>query len=226
MPHHLAIYDLDKTITRRPTWTPFLIAWARAHPARAPGLAASLVPTLGYAARAIDRARLKERTHALVIGRRVPVAALAMAAERFADALVADGVHARALDRIARDRQDGARLVLATASYAFYVDAIAERLGFDAVVATRATMRDGIVEARIHGENCYGAGKRRMVEAWLAREGIARADATIRFYSDHVSDAPMFDLADEAVAVNAHGPLRALAAARGWRMEDWLNKKS
>jgi phosphoserine phosphatase len=43
----------------------------------------------------------------------------------------------------------------------------------------------------------------------------------VRFYSDHVSDAPTFAWADEPVAVNAHGPLRALARARGWRIEDW-----
>jgi phosphoserine phosphatase len=74
---------------------------------------------------------------------------------------------------------------------------------------------------RITGENCYGPAKLRMIEAWLAAEGIAREKAHIRFYSDHVSDAPTLDWADEAFAVNPHGPLRAMAVGRGWTIFDW-----
>ncbi|MEI9852831.1 MAG: haloacid dehalogenase-like hydrolase [Sphingomonas sp.] len=73
----------------------------------------------------------------------------------------------------------------------------------------------------IEGENCYGAAKLRMVEAWMAERGIARADAHVRAYSDHVSDAPLLAWADEGFAVNAHGPLRALAKERGWPILDW-----
>jgi len=43
----------------------------------------------------------------------------------------------------------------------------------------------------------------------------------VRFYSDHASDAPVFEWADEAVAVNPHDKLRRLAATRGWAIENW-----
>jgi phosphoserine phosphatase len=43
----------------------------------------------------------------------------------------------------------------------------------------------------------------------------------VRFYSDHVSDQPVFEWADEPVAVNPHGRLRRLAEQRGWAVEDW-----
>ena len=56
----------------------------------------------------------------------------------------------------------------------------------------------------------------------MARPGDLRAARPrIRFYSDHVSDAPVLEWADEPVAVNAHGPLRTLAKARGWPIVDW-----
>lgn len=55
----------------------------------------------------------------------------------------------------------------------------------------------------------------------MAREGLTRSDLRIRFYSDHVSDAPVLEWADEPFAVNAHGPLRKLAAAKGWTVLDW-----
>ena len=124
--------------------------------------------------------------------------------------------------RIAADKAEGYRLVMATASYAFYARAIAERLGFDDAIATESEHDPaGALTPRISGENVYGAAKLRAVEAWMAREGIARSDADIRFYSDHVSDAPVLAWADEPFAVNAHGPLRALAKAKGWPILDW-----
>jgi phosphoserine phosphatase len=43
----------------------------------------------------------------------------------------------------------------------------------------------------------------------------------VRFYSDHASDAPVFEWADEPVAVNPHDRLKRLAAERGWPVEDW-----
>jgi phosphoserine phosphatase len=43
----------------------------------------------------------------------------------------------------------------------------------------------------------------------------------VRFYSDHVSDRPAFEWADEPVAVNPHEKLRRLAEQRGWAIKDW-----
>ena len=60
-----------------------------------------------------------------------------------------------------------------------------------------------------------------MIAAWLAAQGIDRSAAHIRFYSDHVSDVPSFDWADEPVAVNPHAALRRVAAERGWPIVDW-----
>ena len=60
-----------------------------------------------------------------------------------------------------------------------------------------------------------------MIEAWLAKERIAREDAHVRFYSDHVSDAPTLAWADEPFAVNPHAKLRALAVEKGWPILDW-----
>ena len=59
----LAIYDMDRTITRRATYTPFLIhAAAKISPWRLALLPLSALAMLGYAVRLIDRRRhLSER---------------------------------------------------------------------------------------------------------------------------------------------------------------------
>ncbi len=223
MQHTLAIYDMDRTITRAPTWTPFLaFAMRRRARWRMALLPAAGIAGLAYIVKLIDRAQLKQTTQRWLLGGSLAQTRVAELADAFADHIAATGVLDGARVRIAEDRAKGYRLVLATASYAFYARAIAERLGFDAVIATE-NQRDpaGALAPRIAGENCYGPAKLRMIEAWMAGEGIARADATIRFYSDHISDAPVLAWADEPFAVNAHGPLRALAGKRGWPVLDW-----
>jgi len=219
----LAIYDMDRTITRTGTYTPFLLHAARAlNPWRL--LLAPLVPIamLAYAVKLIDRRRLKEVCQHLLIGARIPRARLAPATESFADLILKTNIHPGALRQIAEDRRLGRRLVLATASYRFYVEPIAARLGFDDVIATGSVAGlDDIIHARIDGDNNYGPAKLRLIEAWLRAQHIDRAAARIIFYSDHVSDAPVLEWADEAVAANPNRALRDLAARRGWKVVDW-----
>jgi len=221
--HRLAIYDMDRTVTRTGTYTPFLLHAARAvAPWRL--LLAPAVPfaMLAYAAHAIDRRRLKEVTQRLLLGGRVPRARLGPATDSFADRMVAANIYPGALRQIAADRADGRRLVLATASYRFYVEPIAARLGFDDVIATGSVAGlDDMIHARIDGENNYGPAKLRLVRAWLDGQGITREGADIRFYSDHVSDAPVLEWADVGVAVNPSRGLRRLARTRGWDVVDW-----
>lgn len=219
----IAIYDMDRTITVRATYAAFLIHMAMAiAPWRLLLLPAVGVVMLGYVLRLVPRARAKELNQALLIGRRVGRARITPAVERYADKVVAGNIRSEALAQIAADRAAGYVLVIASASFRLYVEPIARRLGFDAVIATDHFTQDiEYLRARIAGENCYDHAKLRMIEAWLARQGIERASAHVRAYSDHVSDAPMLDYADEAFAANPHGALAALAQQRGWPILHW-----
>ena len=55
----------------------------------------------------------------------------------------------------------------------------------------------------------------------MAAEGLERNQCHIRAYSDHVSDAPLLNFADEAFATNPHPPLERLAREKGWQILDW-----
>ena len=219
----LAVYDMDRTVTRRATYTPFLLHCAlRRQPWRLVFLPLVAASMLAYVARILDRGELKEINHRLLIGGRVHPRDLKPLVDSFADAQVAANVRPGALKAIARDKAQGRRLVLATASYRLYSDAIAERLGFDDVIGTGSVIGlDERVHALIDGENCYGPAKRRMIADWVERSDLTGKHGHVRFYSDHVSDAPAFEWADEPVAVNPHGKLRRLAEQRGWAVEDW-----
>jgi HAD superfamily hydrolase (TIGR01490 family) len=219
----LAIYDMDRTVTRRATYTPFLLHCAlRRAPWRLiflPLVAASMA---AYAARLINRGELKEINHALLLGRAIHTRDLKPLVDGFAAATIAGNIRPGALDAIARDKAEGRRLVLATASYRLYADAIADRLGFQDVIGTGSMIGlDERVRARIDGENAYGEAKLRMIATWVEKSGLTGKHGHVRFYSDHVSDQPAFEWADEPVAVNPHAKLARLAHDRGWAIEDW-----
>ena len=227
MKQSLAIYDMDKTITRKATYTPFLLHACRMlAPWRVVLLPLVGLTLLAYALKLIDRGRLKEWNYLLLIGRGVAPGRLEPVVESFAARQIETNMMPGALRSIAADRAAGRRLVMATASYRLYAAAIAQRLGFDDVIATD-TQRDskGRIVARIDGANCYGLGKLDMIEAWLQREGLERDAVHIRFYSDHVSDHHVHRWADEAVAANAHKRLVRLAESEGWDVVDWSDRK-
>jgi HAD superfamily phosphoserine phosphatase-like hydrolase len=177
---------------------------------------------LGYVLKLYDRGRLKEMCHLLLLGSKVHPRELQPLVQSFADATVANNIRPGARQAIARDKEQGRRVILATASYRLYASAIADRLGFDDVIATGSIIGlDERVHARIEGKNCYGEEKMRMISDWVEKSGLTGAHGHVRFYSDHASDAPAFEWSDEPVAVNPHDRLRRLATARGWMIEDW-----
>lgn len=217
----IAIYDMDRTITRRPTFI-FFLAYAvlRYRPWRIILVPVLLISAAAYALKWLDRGRLKEINLGLMLGSRIDAAALNRISAGFAGRTLARNTFRAALDRIDADRADGFRIVIASASYVFYVEQVGRLIGAD-VIATHASRKGDAVSPRIDGQNCYGEAKLAMVTDWLDRQSIARETAHVRFYSDHASDAPCLDWADEAIATNPHGRLRALAAQRGWPVLDW-----
>ena len=219
----LAVYDMDRTVTKRPTYAAFLLHCAvRRAPWRLLFLPLVLLSVLAYGVRLIDRATLKELNHRLLIGHRVHLNALKPLVDSFADRQVTTNIRPGALKAIARDKAERRRLVLATASYRFYADEIAMRLGFDDVIGTGSVVGlDERLHPKIGGENAYGEAKMHMIAEWVEKSGLKGRHGNVRFYSDHVSDRPAFEWADEPVAVNPHGKLRGLAEAKGWTVEDW-----
>ncbi|MBV8972278.1 MAG: haloacid dehalogenase-like hydrolase [Sphingomonadaceae bacterium] len=208
----IAVYDMDLTVTAWPTYTRWLVFWARR---RAPWRLALLpmagVAAVGYRLGLLPRGRVKEIAQALLMG---PAARAEVAAAATAFAATVP-LRPGALAQLAADRKAGLEPVLATASHAFYAGAIAARVGIGTVVATRSVWAGDRLLPAIDGENCYGPAKAAMIATALPEAAIVRA------YSDHVSDAWLLAAASEAVAVNPSRALSRLAATRGWRIVDW-----
>lgn len=214
----VAIFDLDRTVTRFSTYTPFLLfaAFDRA-PWRLLLFPVWILAMAGYVLGIYKRKDLKEIGFRLMIGRSIQADDLQDLSARFAQRVVRHNLLADAVARVEAERSNGALLMLATASPDFYAREIALLLGFDCVVATRqARLPDGDISFRINGQNCYGDAKREMIETACAEDDrLGRADG-FRFYSDSASDAPTLFWASAAVAVNPGSSLRKLASQNGW----------
>ena len=220
--HTLHLFDLDRTITRLPTYTPFLIhAALRLAPWRL-----LLIPLLipyfaGYGLKWIDRKALKQAMQRLMLGARLDRSRVEAVTASFAAKTVSGNSYAAAKRVIADANAAGEQVVIATASHRFYVEPIARALGVTHVIATGSVWEGDTLTPQIPGENCYGSAKRAMVERWFAESDLDRDRVHVRFYSDHVSDLPTFDWADVPIAVHPSPKLRAVAEARKWRILDW-----
>ena len=213
------VFDLDRTITRSGTWTPFL--W-HCKPlttiARLWHFVQGLPTALGYFVGRVPRSALKERMVQLWIA-----GAPREQVEAWSDDFVARWMRSRvrpgALKAIERHRAAGDHLVLATASFDFYAQEFAERLGFDHVIATESVWdNDNRLVPRVEGENCYGEAKLAAVKAYVDR--LPSATRTVA-YSDHHSDLDLLRWAHEGVAVNPDTKLRRAAAENNLSVGDW-----
>jgi phosphatidylglycerophosphatase C len=227
---NIAIYDLDKTITRTPTFTRFLLYFARRRqPVRLAGVPLWILALIGYRIGLYGRKPLKQFGIALFMGLKISKDILHEQASDFVTEIVMNDLTPGVVESIAADRQSGFRLLMATAAPEFYAKEIGDRLGFDDVIATRHIgTGNGFVSYRIDGENCYGPVKLAMIETWLAAQGWPRERANIRFYSDHPSDAPVFDWVDEPILIGAgdNKRLRALAKNKHWQIVDFNDRQS
>jgi HAD superfamily phosphoserine phosphatase-like hydrolase len=218
----LAIYDMDKTITKKATFVPFLAYAVPRYAAWRIVLAPlAALAALGFMVKLYDRGRLKAMVLGLMLGQRIDPVRLHTLVKGFAGRTLARNTRTAALDQIAADKADGYRIMIASASYAFYVHECAKLWGINNAVATGSLHDEQALLPGIAGENCYGAAKLDMIKAWLQAQNVTRDQIYVRFYSDHISDSIAMDWADEAFATAPHGPLRGLARQRQWPVLEW-----
>jgi phosphatidylglycerophosphatase C len=218
----IAIYDLDRTLLRKPTFTPFLLfAAARAEPWRLLMLPVWIAAMIGYRIGFYGRKPLKQFGLHVFAGRHLKETVYAPIVRDFAIWRVRSDYTDIARQSVEAHRKEGAIIVIATAAPEIYATEIGRILNIEHVIATRhlhAPDRNGALGyfAKIDGENCYGPEKLRRTINWLQAQGLPRSGCEIVAYSDHPSDAPMFDWSDQAIMITTNPRLIAAAKDNGW----------
>lgn len=206
-----AFFDLDRTLLRGASGP--IIAESLA--------AAGLGPQGGLPGQA-----LLYRVYDLV-GETLPSMALARGAARLAKGQSLEAlrhVGKMAADRleeivapyahgiIEEHRRAKRPIVLATTTPHDLVAPLAERLGFDDVVATRYAEVDGVFTGRLDGEFVWAGGKLAAVKRWASENGINLSESYA--YSDSFYDLPLLLAVGFPHAVNPDPRLRAVATVR------------
>jgi len=164
-----------------------------------------------------------------LVGETLPVMLLARGAALLARGWDAEQVRAagvEAAEELARDvapyalplihehQARGQPVVLTTTTPDHLVRPLAERLGFDDVVATRYGEADGAFTGQLEGEFVWATGKRTAVAAWARANDVDLADS--HAYSDSVYDLPLLLAVGHPHAVNPDPRLLAVATMARW----------
>lgn len=218
MPRIAVIFDLDGTITRRDTYTAFLLGFLNRHPRRALRSVWLPLAALLHLLKFRDNAWLKQTFLRSIAGGATELE-VSNYTKEFVARLIKTGVRPGALRAIREHRAKGHHLILVTASFDFYVRELADQLGIESLICTRAMWDSaGKLNGKINGHNCYGAEKLKQL---VSHFGDQRHHWHLIGYADHHSDSELLDWVDRAVAVNPTRKLKAAIVAKGYATEDW-----
>lgn len=109
---------------------------------------------------------------------------------------------------------------IVTASTYYASEPLQGELGLDLTIATELEIDEqGRLTGRYVEPLCYGEGKVERARRRLAELGYSVSEAS--FYSDSVTDLPLFEVVGSRTAVNPDRKLARIARARGWNVERW-----
>ncbi len=212
-----AIFDMDRTLTRKGTWSRYMIRVNRHRITFWMRLPFMALHAVLYKLKLFSRRSVKE--HGLSTLKWATREHLEQMAQMFAEDEVANGLRLQTKSILASHRQAGDRLVMATAAADLVAIPIAKALGFDVIIATDLEWsEDQKLTGRLAVENCYGAEKLVRIVKQDAAETFARP---ITAYSDHGSDEPMLMWADTGIAVNPSKGLQQISERNGLTIVDW-----
>jgi HAD superfamily hydrolase (TIGR01490 family) len=131
-------------------------------------------------------------------------------------------VYDEALELIREHRSAGRKVFLVSASPEEIVAPLAQYLGVDEAIATRAELDE---QGRYTGRTelyCYGPQKVVAMAAIAERDGIDLAASY--GYSDSATDRPMLEAVGHAVAVNPDRELLRAAKSHGWEVRRFTHR--
>ena len=199
----VAAFDFDGTLTRADTLLPFL--------QRLCGTTAvvrALAIQSGSIRRGFTGGGHRDAFKAKVLARLLagwPVEEVEEVVSVYAAAVLRGQLRPATLERLDWHRYEGHELIVVSASPEIYVLPIARELRFDAVLATRLEVHDGVLTGRLTGSNVRGAEKVRRL-----REHLAGDDVDLWAYGDSRGDRELLAAAQMPFMVTARSlvPLR------------------
>ena len=141
---------------------------------------------------------------------------------------IAPKVRPKAVNAIQSHLQAGHDVVVISATNAFVVKAIANKLFLveeDNILATELEVTEQGYTGKVAGQPNFKEGKIIHLKNWIAQKNSQGITYTKTYaYSDSKNDLPLLEWADVAIAVCPDDTLHAHALAHHWAVEDWSIK--
>lgn len=208
-----AFFDLDRTLLQGGTGPHLTQAMVDL------GLVPRSLPGQGLLFKAFDL--FGENLPSIFLARQATLVARGKDSKTFDEAaakaaeVIAEHIHPFALALIEQHKAEGRLTVMATTTPTHLIQPLADRLGFDHVIATRYnTKDDGTFDGSIRGPFVWSTGKLTAVKHFAAKHDI---DLTESYgYSDSIFDLPLLEAVGQPAAVNPDPRLTMYAVARRW----------
>ena len=208
----IAFFDFDGTLLQRDSGVICAVPVMRKG-LLTPGLFAELVGTW-----LLSKAGLRTRADAMRVGFRCyagrSLEELRGIMDEMHDKHLRAAFSAPMLERVRAHRAAGDKLIILTASAAFFAEPTARELGFDDITGTEVSYAGGRCTGLVAGEILDGKAKLAAARRAAEAAGVELAECT--FYSDHVADLPLLEAVGTPVAVGSSRALAKVARARGW----------
>lgn len=219
----IAIFDLDYTLTKRGTWGRFVWRTVRYKPHLwGPLLISTLSFQWQYKRGKIPRGAVKKTMMRWSLLRRNR-ANLTSIADDFARSEVSHGLRPGGMNALKYHREQGHRIVLASAAVDLIVEPIAKYLDISDYVSTELGWDEqGRLKDKFKSPNCYGKAKLDRVKRHL--QDIAPNGAYTYFYSDSKADLPVLEYVDTPIVVDPSQKFEKLAKTRGFEIQYWLKE--
>jgi HAD superfamily hydrolase (TIGR01490 family) len=209
-----AFFDHDRTLLSRSSSLALAGTFRRRGLIGRRQLAKATLAQLVFVRFGAGQARVGQTAEsAIAILKDLPVEAMREIASDAWEPVLRPLVYREAIDTAASHAARGERVFIVSAALQEVVEVIAQGLGFDGAIASRAEANDGVYTGRLE-RRLYGAAKADALEELAAAEGLDLPSSTA--YSDSHTDLAFLEAVGRPVAVNPDRELRRIADDRGW----------
>ena len=179
---NIIVYDFDKTIYNGETSTDFMLFFLKRNPKYIIRIFNALYSLVYYKK---NLKKSKEIFFKILNG--LDIKFLKEEINEFWK-VKKDKIFSWVYDEIFENKKIADELILISATPSIFLDGISKELGFDKLLSTKFENLNEVFNSKIIGANCKGEEKVRRLNNYISDYNI------LKFYSDSMSDKPLFDL--------------------------------
>jgi HAD superfamily hydrolase (TIGR01490 family) len=213
-----AFFDLDKTIIAKSSVLAFGRPFYREGLLSRGAIVKSAYAQVVFMLVGADEEKMEKLREAMLgLTRGWDQAHVAQIVRETLDEVVSPIIFAEALELFALHHEAGRQVVIVSSAPAEVVEPLAEYLGADRAIATRAQIDD---EGRYTGQLAFYAYGPHKADAIRELASLEEIDLDASYaYSDSATDLPMLEAVGHPVAVNPDRELARIARERGWETQ-------